>query len=389
MGIINNTVSISQFQVTGTAPEADMANWVGEGLSKNGFRSIEQSSEELSVGWVELADYQESEFNGSHTYQHDHYFAFSLRIDQRKLPTALLKPYILKAEEEWLAGNPQFNRVPKQQRENLRDAVRGNLFSKTLPSPSIYDAVWDTRNNLVTFCSLGTKIVDQFVDLFNKSFSGLRLVPLHPMARAGQVIDNTLKPALAAANASGSDSVLEQIEANQWLGKDFLLWLMYETMNSSSEYSANQPGPTVEGDSFVAYLNDRLLLAASSETGVQKVTVTGPQDNFNEVRTALQGGKEILESVLYLEKQEQLWKMTLKGGTFHFASYKAPAVTLEKDDITDAAMEREAIFFERMYLVEQGLQLFDSLFSNFLKQRLAEDWVAKEQAIRSYLSAAA
>ncbi len=294
----------------------------------------------------------------------------------------------MKAEEEWLASNPQFNRVPKQQRENLRDAVRGSLFAKTLPAPAIYDAVWDTRRNLVTFASLGTKAIDQFVDLFKKSFDGLRLVPLHPFARAGEVINVALRDTLAKANGTGNEGVLEQIEANQWLGQDFLLWLMHETMHSASEYSINQPGPAVSGDGFIAYLNDRLLLAANSDTGVQKVTVTGPQDNFNEVRTALQGGKDIHESVLYLEKQEQLWKMTLKGGTFHFASFKAPAVTLEKDDITDPVMEREAVFFERMYLIDEGLQLFDSLLSTFLSQRLDESWATREKSIRTYLAAA-
>lgn len=388
MGILNNTVSICQFQVLGTLPATDLAAWVGEGLARDGFRSIEQTSEELSSGWVQLDDYQESGFADLQSFQHDHYFAFSLRRDQRKLPTALAKPYFLKAEEEWLAANPQFKRVPKQQREDLRDAVRGSLFAKTLPTPAIYDAVWDTRSNLLTFSSLGTNAVDMFVDQFKKSFDGLRLVPLHPFARAGRVIDDTLQPALAKANGSGSEAILEQIEANQWLGNDFLLWLMHETMNAASEYAVNQPGPAVSGDGFVAYLNDRLLLASSSETGVQKVTVTGPQDHFSEVRTALQGGKDIHEAVLYMEKQELLWKMTLKGSTFHFASFKAPPVTLEKDDITDPSMEREAVFFERMYLLEEGLQLFDSLLSAFLKLRLDTNWTQKEQAIRTYLAAA-
>ena len=386
MGILNNTVSICQFQVLGAFPATDLAAWVGEGLARDGFRSIEQTSEELSTGWVQLDDYQESGFDGLHTFQHDHYFAFSLRRDQRKLPTALVKPYFIKAEQEWLTANPQFKRVPKQQREDLRDAVRGSLFAKSLPVPAIYDAVWDTRSNLITFSSLGTVVVDLFVEQFKKSFDGLRLVPVHPMVRAGQVIDDTLQAALTKANCSGSEAVLEQIEANQWLGSDFLLWLMHETMNASSEYSVNQPGPAVAGHGFVAYLNDRLLLAASSETGVQKVTVTGPQDHFNEVRTALQGGKDIHEAVLYMEKQELLWKMTLKGETFHFASFKAPSVTLEKDDITDPEMEREAVFFERMYMLEEGLQLFDSLFAAFLTQRLDESWVMKEQAIRKYLA---
>jgi DNA recombination-dependent growth factor C len=208
MGILNNTVSICQFQVLGTMPATDLATWVGEGLANDGFRSIEQTSEELSSGWVQLDDYQESDFNDLHTFQHDHYLAFSLRRDQRKLPTALLKPYILNAEEEWLSANPQFKRVPKQQREDLRDAVRGSLFAKTLPAPAIYDAVWDTRSNMITFSALGTNAVDLFVDQFKKSFDGLRLVTIHPIARAGQVIDDVLQPALTQANRSSSDAVL-------------------------------------------------------------------------------------------------------------------------------------------------------------------------------------
>ena len=386
MGILNNTVSICQFKVLGTLPTTDVTDWVGNNLAQNGFRSIEATSEELSTGWVQLDDNQESSFAGPHTFQHDHYFAFSLRRDQRKLPTALVKPYFLKSEQGWLAANPQFKRVPKQQRDDLRDAVRSSLFAKSLPIPAIYDAVWDTRSNQVTFGSLGTHAVDLFVDHFKKSFAGLRLVPLHPFARAEQVVDDSLRTALAKANSSGSEAILEQIEANQWLGRDFLLWLMHETMNASSEYSINQPGPAVHGEGFVVYLNDRLLLASSGETGVQKVTVSGPQDHFSEVRTALQGGKKIHESVLYMEKQEQQWKMTLKGGSFHFASFKSPAVTLEKDDITDPEMEREAVYFERMYLLEMGLQLFDSLLASFLRQRLSEHWTSREQAIRNDLA---
>jgi len=388
MGLLNNTVSICQFQVVGTPPVTDLVAWVGAGLARDGFRSIEQGSEELSCGWAQLDDFQESAFAGVHTYQRERFFGFSLRRDQRKLPTALLKPYMKKAEEDWLAVNPKFKRVPKQQREELRDAVRGSLFAKTLPVPAIFDAVWDTRSNLVTFASLGSKAVEQFIDQFKKSFDGLRLVPFYPMARAGQVIDESLRPSLTAANASSTDAVLEQIEANQWLGHDFLLWLMHETMNGASEYSVNQPGPSVVGEGFVAYLNDRVLLSVSNENGVQKVTVTGPQDNFNEVRTALQGGKAICESVLYLEKQEKQWKLTLKGDTFHFASFKAPSVTLEKDATTDPALEREAVFYERMGLLEEGLQLFNSLLATFLKQRLAANWSTKEQAIRAYLAAA-
>jgi len=56
-----------------------------------------------------------------------------------------------------------------------------------------------------------------------------------------------------------------------------------------------------------------------------------------------------------LDPQEQLWKMTLKGGVFHFASFKAPAVTLEKDDTTDPDMERHAVLMRKMALSQRAM----------------------------------
>ena len=47
--------------------------------------------------------------------------------------------------------------------------------------------------------------------------------------------------------------------------------------------------------------------------------------------------------------------------------------------------EREAAFYERMYLLEQGLQLFDSLFTAFLRERLGDAWGGRLKAISEWL----
>ena len=87
----------------------------------------------------------------------------------------------------------------------------------------------------------------------------------------------------------------------------------------------------------MAYLNDRLVLQNAAENGVQKITVAGPQDHFSEVRTALRNGKVITEATLYLEREENVWRLTLKGEMFQFASLKGPAVQIEKDNTVDQA----------------------------------------------------
>jgi hypothetical protein len=387
LGILSNTVNICHFRVMGELPAADLFQWTSERLAKNGFRSIDQSADELSTGWVHVDDPRESGFEAPAAFWRDHYLVFSLRRDQRRVPAAVLKAGLQEAESKYLAENPGLRRVPKQKREDLREAIRNSLLARTLPVPAVWDAVWDTRSNLVTFTSLTSGIVELFENQFKKSFEGLRLVAIHPFARAEQVIGEDLKPALRKANQSSSDAAIDLVRSNLWLGCDFLLWLLYRTINDSSEYRVDQPGSALENERFAAYLDDRLVLLGETENGIQKITVAGPQDRFSEVRMALCNGKRIIEATLHLEQDEQQWKTTLKGDLFHFASFKAPSVIIEKGDNVDAASEREAVFFERMCLLENGLQLFDSLYATFLGVRLGEKWSGEERMIREWLQA--
>ncbi len=385
MGILANTVSFCQYRVLGDLPQEDFFGWVARQLARNAFLPIDQSAEEISVGWVSLDDSHDSSFADERDLRRDHYLVFTLRRDQRRIPGALLRARQTQAEQEFLAEHPGLQRVPKQKREELREAVKGALLARTLPAPATYDVVWDTEKGLVTFASTSAKVMEAFEGLFRQSFEGLRLVSVHPFARASEVAGDELKEALDAANRADSDDVLAQIRDNAWLGSDFLLWLLHQTLSATSEYRVTRPGPALAEEEFVAYLNDKLVLMGASDSGVQKITAAGHQDRFNEVRTALRSGKQIVDATLYLEKQEDLWKTTLKGELFQFSGFKAPAVKPEKDEITDAKSEKEALFYERMHVLEEGLQLFDSLLAAFLRERLGPDWPLRDEEIRSWL----
>lgn len=386
MGILANTVSLCHFHVQGELPNQELQAWVTKQLAANRFNPIDQGTEELSVGWVHMDDPKTSDFDSPAACCREHYLMFTLRRDKRSVPSAILKAHMEKAQDEFLAENPGFTKVPKQKREDLKEAVHAMLLSQTLPTPATYDAVWDTKSGILTFSSLSPKVVELFEDHFKKTFEGLRVSAFHPYARAENVLDEGNKVLLKQANKAGGDNYLELIKENQWLGADFLLWLMHQTMNEASEYSVNQPGILLEKEPFVAYLDDRVVLLGSGENGAQKITVAGPQDHFNEVRSALLNKKQITEATLHLETGDDHWKLTLKGELFHFASFKSPSVKLEKDNTVDEAMEREAVFFERMVLLEKGTQLFDSVFATFLKLRLSHQWVEQEQAIQKWLN---
>jgi hypothetical protein len=384
MGILSNTVSICQFRVIGDLPRSDLFEWVSSNLQRQAFRSIDQGLEELSTGWVHLGNNQESSFAVPADFWHDRFLAFSLRQDRRRVPSSLFKAYMQVAEHEFLAANPGYSKVPKQKREELKETVHARLLARTLPVPSIHDVVWDTESGLITFSSLARGPLDEFEAIFKKSFPGFRLQAVHPFARAEQVVEGELKSALAMCNRATSDTLLDLITSNRWIGWDFLLWVMYRTLNGSSEYPICRPGPYDQGRRFTAYINDRLVLCGTGDV-IQKVTVAGPQDRFSEVRTALGQGKVIKEAAIHFEKGDDLWKMTLKGEMFQFASFKSPKVKEERDSTVDRESEREALFYERMMLLESGLQLFDSLFAAFLSIRLGPSWEGEMERIGEWL----
>ena len=165
-----------------------------------------------------------------------------------------------------------------------------------------------------------------------------------------------------------------------------MLWLLQRGINGEGEFSVGRTGHFNTNERFSAWIDDRIQLQGGGEEGgIQKVSVSGSQDSYLEAISALKGGKRITSATVCMEKDENLWKLTLKGETFGFASFKCPQVRIEKDATVDEMSEREAAFYERMYLLEQGVQLFDSLFMAFLKERLSGSWAGRSAAIQEWL----
>jgi len=383
MGLLSNTASITQFDVVGDIPPQDFAGWIGEHLRDNGFQSIENSAAELSIGWVELDDFQSSDFTQPSRWWRENYVTFTMRRDQRRLPSALVKGDLQREQSRFLAENPTYNRVPKDKNEELKELVRDRLLVRVLPTPTLYDVVWNLTTQRLSFVNLSTRAIDDVTDLFQKSFPGLRLVVVHPLERAREVVPQPLRANLDELGSEKDAPVLEQIQNNLWLGTEFMQWLMYRTTNGSSSYAVSCPGPAADKETFSAFLDERLLLLGSGNEGAQKVTVSGPQDNFAEVCAALCQGKEISEATIYFEKLEHQWRLTLKGELFQFGSLKCPTVRIEKG--AELEDEQLSIFYERMHVLEEGLQLFNSLFAAFLVQRLGGDWSSECQRMTQWL----
>ncbi|HPS94426.1 MAG TPA: recombination-associated protein RdgC [Deltaproteobacteria bacterium] len=383
MGMMSNTVSVYQYLVVG---ECKGDAWVQECLQKNQFVPIDTTPDQESTGWVSFDDHTSADFDNDNVFKRQPYYLFTLRRDQRKVPSALLKNLLAKECSRWLSERADLNRVPFKRKAEMRETLHAALITKTLPVPSTYDVVWNTDTSTLLVTSISERVLDFVEDAFAQAFEGLSLEPVHPMSRAYRVVKDDQQPALTRCDQAPSKDVLLQIKRNRWVGWDFLLWLMYQTSNGSSVYTVNQQGPMEQGESFLGYLQDRFVLKAEHEEGIRKSSITGPQRDFAEARSSVRDGKNIIEAVIHLEKDSRSWKMALKGDIFAFGSYACPPVQLEKDELTDPFQERIAAFYERMSLVETGFQLFDSIFRDFLSERITDAWPARFKQITEWLN---
>lgn len=385
MGVYSNTASFAQYRVNGELPGEERFQWLSAALAGRIFKSIEQSAEEQAEGWTCTDHPDAPDFSAAEDFWRDRYLFFTYRRDQRRIPAALLKAHIGRAEGEELAKRPELKRLPKQKREELTERVKLGLLTRTLPSPSTVDLAWHQDDGLLTLFSASAKAMERFEELFGKSFENLRPQLIYPYSRALALLDEPDRERLAALNQAGSESALDEIQNNRWLGEEFLLWLLQGGLEGGG-FRITVPGRYEQGTSFNAWIDDRIQLLGASEAGPQKVAVSGSQDRYLEARSALKSGKAISSAAVYLEMDELQWRFVLNAELFTFGSFKCPPVKVEREGVENMP-EQESAFYERMYLLEAGLQMFDSLLLSYLKERLGEGWDERLKAINTWLEA--
>lgn len=386
MGVYSNTVSFSQYRIPGELPGEERFTWLAAALSGRIFKSIEQSAEEQAEGWTRTDRPDDPAFEATGDFWRDRYLFFTYRRDQRRIPSALLKSHIGRAEAEELAKRPELKRLPKQKREEITERVKLGLLTRTLPAPATVDLAWQQDEGLLTLFSSSAKAMERFEELFTKSFENLRPQLIYPYARALSLLDGPGRERLAALNQAGSEAALDEIRSNGWLGAEFLLWLLHGGLEGGG-FRVTVPGRYDRGTEFSAWIDDRIQLQGASEAGPQKVAVSGSQDSYLEARSALKSGKSISSAAIHLEMGELAWRFVLNAELFTFGSFKCPPVRIEREGVEELS-ERESAFYERMYLLEAGLQLFDSLLAAYLQERLGDAWEERLNAIREWLEAA-
>ena len=347
MGLIKGNFSFVRFHVEGRLP-AGFLNFVNNRIKSNSFREITTVAQDKCSGWVSLTDVLDSDFTEAN-YALGDYLIFSLRVDRKKIPPALLKIKIMEEEKRYLAESGK-DRINKAAAAGIRDKVHAVLLAKSDPVPSFYDVCWQVSRNTVYFSCLADKVADDFVDLFKKTFSLSlhRVLPWETSEAKG-------KPAAPAADSLSMP------------GRDFLSWLWYK---------AEERGGRIEltgGEEIEIQFQKKIVLGAGEGEYSQSVACHGLHADSNEGKEALRQGKKVKEAGIKLTSDKNEWEFIFKGDTFYFQSLKLPLTSPEEKD-EDASGK----ILERIYLIENAVKIMDALYDKFLALRLAPQWEQKE-----------
>lgn len=184
MGLMGNSIGFVRFTVEGEltcSPEELL-----DRARQHCFTDIDDDFAELSSGWVSVGNLLDNGLVAGPVLVGD-CLTLSLRIDQRKVSTAVLKKMCMK-EEARIRAERQVPKLSRDQRLEIKENMRLQLVKKAVPTPAIYDLVWNLADGVVYFFSTSAKVAAFLEDIFKACF-GLYLQQQIPYTTGGRRLD--------------------------------------------------------------------------------------------------------------------------------------------------------------------------------------------------------
>jgi hypothetical protein len=174
--------------------------------------------------------------------------------------------------------------------------------------------------------------------------------------------------------------LLEDIEKTEFLGSEFLTWLWYMSETHTGSFN-------VEGyQSVEIWFYDSIKLEKGELKDKESVICNGVTSDLKEARVGLNNGKKIKEVRIKMIIDDEEWFLTIDSICLDFKKLKTPKV--EKDEMETDTQDEDALFYEKVFLIEKSIAVIESIFYSFMKERLSETWdTVSVPAIRNWIHA--
>ena len=163
---------------------------------------------------------------------------------------------------------------------------------------------------------------------------------------------------------------------NTILGQDFLTWLWHATEARRGVFKDK------DGREFSLRMEERLSVQGGDGEGLESAVVKSPSGELTEARSGLRSGKKVSRAQLRFERDPEAWQLTLKDNDFSLSGLKTPKIeTNDREDV-----DPDARVLEKLFLVEQCLEMLDGVYQEFLAMRLATGkWTEETRSMRDWI----
>ena len=163
------------------------------------------------------------------------------------------------------------------------------------------------------------------------------------------------------------------------IGQEFLTWLWFRSETADVFRLTTQKA---ESDPFTVAMEQRIVVRGGEGEQQETATVSGSCSPLREARLGLQTGKQVVRALIKLEKDGMDWQVTLRAEDLSLNSFRTPKISRE-----DTSEDPDALFLEKIYLIELGLAMLDEIFRQFLVIRLsAQSWQQEIKAIEKWMT---
>ena len=355
MGFIASSCSFTRFRVIDPVPDGLWAE-IPQLLKNGAFLDIDDTTEGQSDGWVSFDDYLDTTWQAGPP-QKGAYIAFSLRVDTRRIPAGVLRKHLDLALKREKAENEKNGKkfISRERRKELKELVQLSLRRRFLPVPGEFNVIWNTANNEIWFASTQAKMLELFAQRFLATFK-LHIEQLTPPDLALSILEKDAEEAVH--DADQADDTMDGV-----LGQEFLTWLWFQSDAAPSFFR------TDDGQPFQASMEKRVTVTGFVGFDRETTAMTSFYDGapLVEARLGLRRGKKVTSALIHLTKDDFGFDVSVKAADFSLNSLKAPKI--DKPDRDD---DPDALFLEKVFLIETAVTLLDSLYHQFLGLRLDE-----------------
>ena len=178
MKLIKGARTMRRYSIDGKPDQSD-SDWLTQIQNQFQMHAFENAANnqrtEEQLGWVTGDSLLDADFSRLDKWYLEPYIYGQFRVDKKALPSNLFRALLDLRVKEWLTANNR-DRIPKRDKDDIRDVLSVELYIKTLPKVKVVEFCWNIEQQYLILMNLSDSFNEKFCDHFYTTFGlGLRV----------------------------------------------------------------------------------------------------------------------------------------------------------------------------------------------------------------------